>query len=55
LQRRLLGDSDGVAREWGLNDVRGATRAIASVGGNAKISDSAAALVKAGGSSTTER
>jgi 2,3-dihydroxyphenylpropionate 1,2-dioxygenase len=46
---RLLNDLDGVAGEWGLNDEeKEATRAIASVGGNAKISDSAAALVKAG-------
>ena len=49
LRIRLLNDLEGVAREWGLNDVeKEATRAIASVGGNSKISDSAAALVKAG-------
>ena len=49
LRLRLLNDLDGVAREWGLNDAeKEATQAIASVGGNAKISDSAAALVKAG-------
>ena len=49
LRLRLLNDLDGVAREWGLNDEeKEATRAIASVGSNAKVSDSAAALVKAG-------
>ena len=49
LRLRLLNDLDGVAREWGLNDEeKEATQAIASVGGNSKISDSAAALVKAG-------
>jgi len=49
LRLRLLNDLDGVAQEWGLNDEeKEATQAIASVGGNSKISDSAAALVKAG-------
>src|SRR6185295_1981756 len=46
---RLLNDLDGVAREWELNnEEKQAAQAIASVGANAKISDSAAALVQAG-------
>jgi hypothetical protein len=49
LRRRLLDDLDGVADEWGLNnEEKEAARAIASVGSSARVSDNAAALVKAG-------
>lgn len=49
LRRRLLTDLDGVAADWGLNtEEREAARAIASVGSTDKVSDNAAALVKAG-------
>src|SRR5436853_1143784 len=49
LRRRLLTDFDRVAAEWGLNaeEAEGA-RAIANVGSTERISDNAAALVKAG-------
>ena len=49
LRRRLLTDLDGVAAEWELSsEEKEGARAIAAVGGTAKISDNAAALVKAG-------
>lgn len=49
LRRRLLTDLDGVAAEWELSaEEKEGARAIASVGRTAKISDNAAALVKAG-------
>ncbi len=49
LRRRLLTDLDGVAAEWGLSaEEKEGARAIAAVGKTAKISDNAAALVKAG-------
>ena len=49
LRRRLLEDLDAVAEEWGLSaDEKAATLAIATVGQAQKISDNAAALIKAG-------
>jgi aromatic ring-opening dioxygenase catalytic subunit (LigB family) len=49
LRRRLLDDLDEVASEWGLGEAeKEGARAIASVGSAAKISDHAAALIKAG-------
>jgi 2,3-dihydroxyphenylpropionate 1,2-dioxygenase len=49
LRRRLLTDLDGVVAEWGLSlEEKEGARAIASVGSAVKVSDNAAALVKAG-------
>jgi hypothetical protein len=49
LRRRMLTDLDAVAAEWGLSaEEKEGARAIASVGSAVKISDNAAALVKAG-------
>jgi len=49
LRRRLLDDLDAVAEEWGLSaDEKQATLAITTVGQATKISDNAAALIKAG-------
>jgi len=49
LRRRLLDDLDAVAEEWGLSaDEKQATLAITTVGQAQKISDNAAALIKAG-------
>jgi 2,3-dihydroxyphenylpropionate 1,2-dioxygenase len=49
LRRRLLADLDGVAAEWKLSDEeKDGARAIAAVGTTNRISDNAAALVKAG-------
>jgi aromatic ring-opening dioxygenase catalytic subunit (LigB family) len=49
LRRRLLTDLDGVVADWELSsEEREGARAIASVGSSVKVSDNAAALVKAG-------
>jgi hypothetical protein len=49
LRRRLLNDLEGVAAAWELSaEEKEGARAIASVGTSVKVSDNAAALVKAG-------